>query len=416
MNADSTQAGIDELKTSTRIIPFLVFIPSIAVAFIATIAVIFPLFLTRSFGGMGDLIGLNHLEFGIFAFPVIIVNVICLAIGFAYWKKKLPGIISKSFKFVYNFEVSRNVAFLTICVILGFYILFSINEIFTEEVWTDYSLYMKPILRNWEIEKIGSYFSAHVKYFLGTTSMEIFGYYQAIPFIGSISLLVLTYFTTAKITGKRFAGIVAMVVLIQSGSFLIFDTSITYSFFWVLFYLLSLYLVDRFWPTSPISFILAIYSKGLVALFLPMTFFYIFRAKLEKKRKIILFGIYAAIVIFGIVFVYDNLGRFYKPEGGFDSHDFWKAFGSIAYQLRYDWFMLTFLIPTVTALFFVARKGIKHAESLMILISGMILSQPILAGLTENASEPYRWIPLTVIFAVSVGVIFSKTKKQALTQ
>jgi hypothetical protein len=45
---------------------------------------------------------------------------------------------------------------------------------------------------------------------------------------------------------------------------------------------------------------------------------------------------------------------------------------------------------------------------MMILIMGMILSQPITASFTNQASEPYRFIPLIVFCAVGVGVMFSK--------
>jgi len=54
------------------------------------------------------------------------------------------------------------------------------------------------------------------------------------------------------------------------------------------------------------------------------------------------------------------------------------------------------------------RSGIKHGESIMVLISGMLLMTPILTAFTNQTNQPYRFVPLVVFFAVGVGVLLSK--------
>ena len=69
---------------------------------------------------------------------------------------------------------------------------------------------------------------------------------------------------------------------------------------------------------------------------------------------------------------------------------------------------MLFMIPLMVGLFLVARSGIKHGESVMVLISGMLLMTPILTAFTTQTNQPYRFVPLVVFFAVGVGVLLSK--------
>jgi len=119
---------------------------------------------------------------------------------------------------------------------------------------------------------------------LGNLSLNVFGNYTTLAFIASISLLILTYLVTVEISKKRFAGIVAMVIVLQSGIFLIYDTTITYPNFWVVFYLFSIYMIYKKWPLSSLTYLLSIISKAVIATFLPMTLFFIFSSFQDKKK------------------------------------------------------------------------------------------------------------------------------------
>jgi hypothetical protein len=45
---------------------------------------------------------------------------------------------------------------------------------------------------------------------------------------------------------------------------------------------------------------------------------------------------------------------------------------------------------------------------MMILIFGVLFSDPLLVGLTDFTNQPYRLMPLIVFFAMGVGVLLSK--------
>jgi hypothetical protein len=247
-----------------------------------------------------------------------------------------------------------------------------------------------------------------VRLFLHFASSGIFGNYKVGPLLSSISVLVLTYCITKEITKKRFAGLVAFVLVLQSGTFLIYDTSIIYDSYWVSFYLLSLYVIFKKWPVSPIAFVLSLLCKHLSVVFAPMTLFVAYNSDLARKSKILLTAAYAGIL--GVGFFITNGFTTQSIQTTSDWHDFWMALSGISYQMRYDVLILVFLLPVILALFVAAKRNIVHAKSAMILMLGSLLSQPILSAFTVNSSEPYRFLPFVVFFAISCGVLFSKTR------
>ena len=56
-----------------------------------------------------------------------------------------------------------------------------------------------------------------------------------------------------------------------------------------------------------------------------------------------------------------------------------------------------------------SRKGIKVADSILILFLGTILAGPILVLLTDfYVILPYRFVPLLVFFSIGIGIFLSK--------
>jgi len=249
-----------------------------------------------------------------------------------------------------------------------------------------------------------------VKNFLLFSSQEVFHNVKVIPFIGSISLVFITYFLTVQITKKRFAGLVAVAILLQSATFLRYDTTATFSNFWTSFYLFSLYLVYKKWPLSPLTYIASIFSKVITAVFLPMTLFFIFRSNIAKKTKVVLTISYVVIflVILSAIVFTESLG-YGKSLTSFEYTEFVAGFTTWVFQLRIDGLLLVFLLPLTIGLFIKSYQGLQEAESILVLIAGILLSAPLLVGFTEFNIQPYRWIPLIVFFAIGVGVLFSKT-------
>jgi len=238
--------------------------------------------------------------------------------------------------------------------------------------------------------------------------MIIFGNYKAIPLLASIVLLITTYFITKRIAQKRFAGIIAVIILMQSNVFLKYDTSVAYTNFWILFYLLSLYTVYRFWPLSPVSYLLSIPSKALTILFLPMSVYFILRSNISKKQKAITAGISIIVIVIGVIVTGTEFSPTQEIQEEFDSNEFWMGFTSFSYQLRFDGLVILFMIPLITGLFLISKSGIRNAESIMVLIAGILLIAPILTGFTNQTNQPYRFMPLVVFFAIGVGVLLSK--------
>lgn len=392
-------------KPKTSKVSLLVFLATLAVVLISLTTVVFPFLVTRSASPFVDT-EINPFETGVWTYPFLATNLILLGVAIAYKKNKLPQQITGSIRFIFSFEISIKVAFVTMLVLLAIYVAFSAGELATEEHWGDY-LTIKNRLQGWTINDITKSFEPHVRFLLLSASLDIFGNIRVLPFIVSIALLVLTYYTTKMISKKRFAGIISVVILLQSSLFLSYDTSATYDNLWCLLYLLSLYMVYRKWPVSPISYILSISSKALTAVFLPMTMFFIYRSDIQKKTKIRIAISYGIIIVAGIAALSSGIG-FGGVKVEFSEIDFWHGFTSWAFQLRFDPLVLVFLLPLVFGLFVASRHGIIHADSIMILIMGMLLIAPLLSGFTDQTNQPYRFVPLIAFFAIGIGTLLSK--------
>ena len=393
-------------KTSKLVLLFSLF-----VVIFSLIPVVFPALISETVT-ISDLekIGIipyeeDPYQIGLLAAPLILINVIVFTTYFL--KNKLPLGISKLFKKLFSFEISKKISLIIIVILLVIYVLASAEELSTEETLEDYE-HIKIRLSYWNITQVtNQVFEPHVKYFLLTTSMILFGNYKVIPFLASIALLITTYIITETITKNRFAGLVSMMLVLQSSLFLSFDTVISYTNFWILFYLLSLYSVIRIWVASPILFGLSIFCKTLTVGFSPMSVFFILNSDISKNKKIILIGILGILVISGSILF---LGAHNIVEQ-FRWDEFWVGFTSFAFQMRFDAITVLFLMPLIFGLF-VSSKNNKYANSISILIVGILLSAPLITGFTDQTNQPYRFMPIIIFFAVGVGMLFSIKRVQ----
>lgn len=393
------------IKSQT--IPWIVFLFSIGIVLISFISVVFPAMILSSdtviIPGV-EPVTPDPFETGIWFGGVIVTSAVIFILAILHHKKKIPT-LSKLFERIFSFETSKKVSLIIMIIILVIYISVTAGELSIQENLEDY-VGIKNRLDTWSIDTITS-FEPHVKYFLLSTSMDVFGNYKVIPFLASITLLVTTYLITTTITQKRFAGIVSTVILLQSSVFLTYDTTVSYTNFWILFYLTSLYAMYRFWPLSPISYLLSIPAKSLTAIFLPMSIYFILRSEISRKKKLIISGATAGVILAGGIAA-TEISATQGTEESFDAKEFQMGFTSFAYQLRSDGLVMLFTIPLMVGLFMVSRRGIKHGESIMVFISGMLLIAPILTGFTNQTNQPYRFVPLVVFFAMGVGVLLSK--------
>ena len=397
-------------KTSKLVLLFSLFVVTFS-----SISVVFPALISETVV-VSDLerMGItpyqeDPYQIGPMAIPLILTNGIIFA---SYLLRNKLGLSSK-FERLSEFQISKKVAAVIIVIILSGYVVGTIPELDTKEEFDDFILVEKRLreaIRDDRftiedaINKNPNYSmnEPHVKYSLLIISEKVFGNFKVVPFLASIALLLVTYFMTKEITKNRFAGLVSMILVLQSNLFLSFDTSATYSNFWILLYLLSLYAVIRVWFVSPILFGLSVFSKAFAATFAPMSIFFILNSEIPRNHKIIIIAVLIALLIAGSIMFAgaQDVGEQFRWD------EFWVGFTSFAFQMRWDSITILFLIPLVFGLF-VMSKNNRHANSISILIAGVLLSAPFLTGMTDQTNQPYRFMPIIVFFAVGVGMLFS---------
>ena len=186
-------------------------------------------------------------------------------------------------------------------------------------------------------------------------SVEIFQNIKVLPFFASILVIFFTYLLTVQFTGKRFAGIIAMLVLLQSYLFTTFDTIAVYENFWVLFFMISLYAIRRKWIFSPIFYILSVFTKAYVAPFFLMTLYSTYRSDIEKRKKYLIFGSYTAIIIISIALIFFGKS-IYTDVVEIESSKFFLGFADTAMQFRYDIFFMIMLLPVTVGLYVLSKN------------------------------------------------------------
>jgi hypothetical protein len=381
----------------------IIFVFSLIVVLISLVSIIFPALIsvtvsTNQLEKIGiDIIEQNPYQTGPLAGLLIISNVIIFA-GYIF-RKKIPKISN-----IFSFDIPHKISIIIVLVVIVGYGSISFSEVNTDEEFDDWQG-VSDRLQTWKSQY--SLVDPSLKFFLLDSSVELFGNYKTIPLLFSMALLGVTYLFTTSLTKNRFAGIVSMGIVLQSNLFLTFDTSSTYTNFWILFYLVSLYAVVKVWFTNPVLYVASIFSKTLTALFAPMSIFFILNSEIKKSYKIILIIVIVGILIIGAA----KYGTAYNTNQAEELSwsEFWMGFTSFALQMRFDTVTILLLLPLVFGLF-LRSKNNKHANSILILIVGVLLSAPVLAGITDQTNQPYRFMPLVVFFATGIGMLFSRTR------
>jgi hypothetical protein len=409
-----------------------VFLFTLFVVLVSLIAFVFPALLISEMGsvneieetGLEGLYKINPYEIGYWAVPLFVSNIIVFTVFALYYCNKLPDSIRHALESLFSFEISKKTAVVIFLIILAGYVAFSSMELTEDETWPDWNgvkerlegdrgetcdiIITNPNCYGWPLANptISSGFEPHARSFLLKLSVVLFDNYKIFPFFASIGLLLMTYLFATLITGKRFAGIISLVIMVQSNLFLSFDTSPTYSNFWALFYVLSLYLAVRFWMVSPAIYLLSIFSKVLTVTFVPMSIFFVLSSDIPKKKKAFV-ALTSVIIVAGgvVIFATQNLA---ETEGtGWNSDEFWTGMSSFANQIRHDGLVVLFVLPLVFGLFMVSKRS-RYATSVMVMIAGMLVIVPLISGFTEITNQPYRLMPLVFFFAIGVGTLLSK--------
>ena len=407
------------MEKSSKILYHLVFFTTLSIIVFSLFAIIFPSFLMTTFYPYTT--DLQPFESSVWLVPIVSSNSILLIIGFAYYRKKLPLQIHRGIEFILNFEISKKTALLAGIIILVVYIGFSLPELAIDEgtQWNDW-IRLQKALEIWpstdhEDVVVNEYNTRYVKMFILDASLDIFQNVKALVFVASILLAVVTFFLTHQITQKRFAGIISMVILLQSHTFLHFDTIAVYDNFWILFYVASLYVINRKWQYSSPLYLLSIFSKVFIGIFFLSSIYYICRASISKRKKLYTLASYVVSLIIILVIISNfnlGVGGGYGSSYSLQPTEFFLAFNAMGLVLRYDLVVVLSLLPLTLGLFFKFRKeNAKKADTIFVLILTALLAGPILAMLTAFQPVPilpHRFLPLIVFVAVGIGVLLSK--------
>jgi len=392
---------------------YAVFFGTLIVVLLILTPTIFPALFSSYFGMFGE--NLNTFESNNQSVFLIVSNIVIFGFGIAYYKKKIPSLAYDLVEKIRTFEISKRVAIISLAIILGVYIGLSTPELFLDESkqWSDYKVILLPALEIWPSGQSDDIYvkeqnDRYVRMFLLDVSLAVFQNIKLLPFVASILVVVFTYLITVQFCKKRFAGMIAVIVLLQSYTFLNFDTIAVYENFWVLFFLISLYVIEKKWFLSPVFYLLAFYTKAYIAPFFLMTLFTTYRSQISRRTKITILISYVVTVLvaIAIVFVGDTI---YPDVIDVNYSKFILGFQTISAQLRFDFFFIMTLLPVTVGLMFLSKNKLKHADSILILIFGTIIASPILVTFTHHYDIlPYRFIPLLVFFSIGVGMFFSK--------
>ena len=403
---------MSDLENSQKV-SYVVYFCTLVVVLLTLTPMIFPALFSSYFGMFTE--NLNPFELGYQSTFLIVSNAVILGFGIAYYKNKIPSLVHNVVEKIRIFEIPKRVAVISLVIILGVYVGLSTPELFLDEgdEWGDYHDVLLPALEIWPFGQTDDIYiqeqnDRYVRMFLLDVSLDIFQNIKLLPFVASILVVVFTYLITVQFCQKRFAGMIAVIILLQSYTFLKFDTVAVYENFWVLFFLISLYVIEKKWFLSPVFYMLAFYTKAYVAPFFLMTLFTTYRSQISRRTKIAILISYVVMVSVAISLIF--LGDTVYPDViEVNYSKFILGFQVIIAQLRFDLFFVMVLLPVTVGLMFLSKNKLKHADSILILIFGTIIASPILVTFTYHYEIlPYRFIPLLVFFSIGVGMFFSK--------
>ena len=400
-----------EINSKNSVFTLLIAIFSLFVVGIILLSVIFPALIISNFGVHSNT--LNSFEIGQSASVILLGNIAIFSLSIIYYKNKFPYSIQNSISKILQKNISKKITIIIIIIILIPYVAFTTPEIFLNEAEQapDYDIFLaakeKFPFGKTTFTEAAEQNDRYVRMILLLTSLEVFQNVKLLPFLGSIALLLVTYIFTNEITKNRKAGIISLLFLIQSYTFLKYDSFAMYENFWVLFYVLSLYLIYKKFYTSCVSYALSIFTKAFTAIFLPLSVVFVLYSNLKRKTKFLILTTYGImfVVVIGIwsadASVYDSILRI-------DITQFLIALTKASYQLRFDNLFLIGLLPLTIGLIIKAKHGINIAVPILFLITGSLFAGAVVEMLSDHfVTLPYRFVPTIVFFAVGVGILFS---------
>lgn len=261
------------------------------------------------------------------------------------------------------------------------------------QVTSDQSLLLKSfdhgeINKEWK-EKLGAVYTL-------IASKTLTGNYHTFSIASSIALLIVTYMFTIKITSSRISGIIAVLVLEFSKTFMWYSDDIAYPNFFLVFFMLALYPIQRK-MLKPLAFIISFIMKAEALAFVPLL---LIKEK-DKKIKIMYLAI---IVLVGVVAISLNWIRF---DGTINTTNMTYPFIGL-FLLDQDMWLLSGFFPVVALLFVLKKFKVEWSGFLLVAMGYCLLFQYVLPIISSYNAYGYRMLPFVEFFAISVGLILSK--------
>lgn len=290
---------------------------------------------------------------------------------------------------------------LSVCflaVILSWYAALTVNELHDGFEFPDYNRLVFTI-KDWDVSSITGY-DYHIKYALGKASLEL-GNPKIVPFMFTLATLVMTFMFARQISGRNYAGLIAVIITIAAWTFRHYDTTAAYDNYWVFFIITALYMTHRLPQSSPIFFVAALLSKSTTIFFLPAMISFVLLSKLPRNTKMFVGSVYA-VMTGGVLVMSSQVSE--MLDAPFSPYSFMAGMGDGITLLMKPDLWLAALIPIVIILLFMTRGKMESSLGIL-LVSGTIFGGVVegFVGLAYN--EPYRYMPLIVLTASSLGLI-----------
>tara|TARA_B100001123_G_C15286348_1_gene1015756 strand:- start:1070 stop:2233 length:1164 start_codon:yes stop_codon:yes gene_type:complete len=384
---------------------------------ISLLSVVFPALILHEFGKIST-DRFNAFEIGNNAILLIVSNIVVISLGFLYKKNKLPSFSSPINK-IRTFEISKKQSLIAGIIILVVYTGITVPELTIDETTQFPDVFTLLVgLESFPITDSGDTVideqnSRFVRMILLGFSQDYFNNIKVIPFISSIILVAVTGLIAIQISHRRIAGLIAMIVLLQGYTFLEYDTIAVYENLWITFFLFSIYTIHKRWYLSGILYLLSVFSKAFATPFLILNVFYVLRSSSNRSKKLRILISYGIIIL--IMFGLFSIGNtIYDDIIYVDFNRFMSSLSDFSSQMRFDTFLLIMILPVMIGLFFAARNGVKHAESMLFFIPSLLLAGPLVALATDYfVILPYRFIPLIVFFSISIAVVIFRNIKSS---
>lgn len=399
-----------QINKKSEIVSKIVFIFTLGISCFSFIPVIFPKLLLNLVSDYG--ISSDAYEFG-HNTSLIFINLFLVSLLLLFRYRKSP-ILSNFLESLSKFDTSKKTTAIILIAIFAIYIYFTWDELFSDEsVLEDYYAVIDGVRNLQLVTPDGHWNFFFFRYVLLKISNDILGNIRILPFISSCVLLFFTYLFTKEISKKRFTGIIAIAVLLQSNLFLLFDSIATYETFWITFYLISIYLILKSTRLSFISYIMSVSTKAVSVLFLPISLFLISQSNFSKKIKIQSIFIYVIPFIIIVIAAHFFHILDFSTYTNTKTRDFWTSVSSLAIATRFDGLVLSIFFPTLITLYFKSKKYNDYSTFLLFSISILLIMPWILHFFLNYTNEPYRLVSLIVFVAIAFGTLLSSESSKS---